>query len=68
MIELIADNVVVNRGGRTILDRVSLRIEPGDLVADYLVDVPPYRKDPHLKLQVGQYVTTSVGVVCRRGQ
>jgi hypothetical protein len=45
-----------------------LRIEPGDLVADYLVDVPPYRKDPHLKLQVGQYVTTSVGIVCRRGQ
>jgi ABC-type cobalamin/Fe3+-siderophores transport system ATPase subunit len=33
MIELIADNVVVNRGGRTILDRVSVRIEPGDFLS-----------------------------------
>jgi len=45
-----------------------LRIEAGNLVADYLVDVPPYRTDPHLKLQVGRFVTTSVGVVARRGR
>ena len=45
-----------------------LRIEPGLFVADYLVDVPPYRRDPSLKLQLGQYVSTSVGIVARRGR
>ncbi len=45
-----------------------LRIEPGLFVADYLVDVPPYRKDPCLKFQLGQYVATSVGIVARRGR
>lgn len=45
-----------------------LRIEPGLLLSDYLVDVPPYRYDPHLKLELGQYVCTSVGVVARRGK
>jgi iron complex transport system ATP-binding protein len=29
MSELVAENVVLSRGGRTILDRVSVRIEPG---------------------------------------
>jgi hypothetical protein len=45
-----------------------LRIEPGDLPPDYLVDVPPYSCNPHLKLLVGSYVTTSVGIVARRGR
>lgn len=47
-----------------------LRIEPGNLIADYLIDVPPFREDqdPHLKLELGQYVSTSVGIVARRGR
>ena len=45
-----------------------LRIEPGDLLPDYLVDVPPFSGDPHLKLMLGQFVTTSVGIVVRRGR
>lgn len=45
-----------------------LRIEPGDLLPDYLVDAPPYSSDPHLKLMWGQFVTTSVGIVVRRGR
>jgi hypothetical protein len=45
-----------------------LRIEPGTLPPDYFVDVPPYGEDPHLKLLVGSYVTTSVGLVARRGR
>jgi hypothetical protein len=44
-----------------------LRIEPGDLPPDYLVDAPPYTGDPHLKMLFGEYVTTSVGIVVRRG-
>lgn len=45
-----------------------LRIEPGDLLPDYLIDVPPFSNDPHLKLMFGEYVTTSVGIVVRRGR
>lgn len=45
-----------------------LRIEPGNLPPDYFVDVPPYLSDPHLKLLIGSYVATSVGIVARRGR
>jgi SAM-dependent methyltransferase len=45
-----------------------LRIEPGDLPPDYFVDLPPYGSDPHLKLRIGAYVTTSVGLMARRGR
>lgn len=45
-----------------------LQIEPGDLPPDYLVDVPPYSRKPHIKLLLGSYVTTSVGIVSRRGR
>jgi hypothetical protein len=34
---------------------------------DFHVDVPPYNQDPHLKLALGEYVCTSVGLVIRRG-
>jgi hypothetical protein len=45
-----------------------LRIEPGTWPPDYFVDVPPYCSDPHLKLLIGSYVSTSVGIVARRGR
>ncbi len=45
-----------------------LRLEPGNLPPDYLVDVPPYGATSHLKLLVGSYVVTSVGIVARRGR
>ncbi len=45
-----------------------LRIEPGTLPPDYFVDLPPYRATPHLKLLYGSYVTTSVGILARRGR
>jgi hypothetical protein len=45
-----------------------LRIEAGDLPPDYLVDLPPYCEDLHLKLLLEQYVSTSVGIVARRGR
>ena len=35
---------------------------------DYHVDVPPYKHDIHLKLLLAGYVTTSVGLVVRRGR
>ena len=57
---------------RTLEDRghwvEPLRIEPGDLPPDYFVDLPPDGSDPHLMLLIGSYVTTSVGIVARRGR
>jgi len=34
---------------------------------DFHVDVPPYSQAPHLRLKLAGYVTTSVGVVVKRG-
>ncbi|MEP7201840.1 MAG: hypothetical protein ABI894_04475 [Ilumatobacteraceae bacterium] len=34
---------------------------------DFHVDTPPYTSKVHLKLLLGQYVTTSAGIVVRRG-
>jgi hypothetical protein len=45
-----------------------LRIEAGGLPPDYSVDVPPFRSGWHLKLLLGSYVTTSVGLMARRGR
>ena len=46
----------------------ALNIEPGTLPPDYLVDVPPYRGNPHLKLLIDKFVTTSAGLMIRRGR
>ncbi len=43
------------------------RLLPGMSYIDGLVDVPPYTAEPHLKLQIGEYVSTSAGIVVRRG-
>jgi hypothetical protein len=44
----------------------AFRIAPDSLAIDGYVDTPPYA-GPHLKLQLGRFVTTSVGLVIRRG-
>jgi len=43
-----------------------LNLYPGDGAIDAHIDLPPYAL-PHLKLQVGQYVTTSIGIVVQKG-
>lgn len=43
-------------------------IGPTAHALDYHVDVPPYQHDIHLKLLLTGYVTTSVGLVVRRGR
>lgn len=37
--------------------------DPGSTPSDQYVDLPPYRSFPHLKVQLGQYVTTSIGLI-----
>ncbi|QRM36937.1 hypothetical protein F3X89_03685 [Rhizobium rhizogenes] len=46
----------------------SLTVSPPATPIDHHVDVPPYSQNPHLKLLLGQYVTTSIGIVIRRGR
>ena len=42
-------------------------IGPTEHILDYHVDVPPYSQDLHLKLLLAGYVTTSIGIIVRRG-
>lgn len=35
--------------------------------ADNYVDLPPYRQEPHLRLKIGRYASTSVGIIVQRG-
>jgi hypothetical protein len=41
-------------------------IAPDSHFLDYYVDVPPYGSNPHFKLLLGGYVTTSVGIFVRK--
>jgi hypothetical protein len=34
--------------------------------AETVIDLPPYKTSPHLKLQVEQYACTSVGIIVRK--
>ena len=45
----------------------TLTIAPDAHHLDHHVDLPPYHSQPHLKLELDGYVSTSVGVVVRRG-
>ena len=38
----------------------------GGLPEDYMVDTEPHLQDIHLKLQVGKYVVTSIGLILRK--
>jgi hypothetical protein len=45
-----------------------LPFKPGLSFVDYLIDVPPFSGDVHLKLQLGRFVSTSFGLVVIRGR
>lgn len=38
----------------------------GGMPEDFMVDVEPHRQDVHLKLQIGDYVATSMGLIIRK--
>lgn len=44
-----------------------LDLTPGDAPLDRYLDLPPYRAEPHLKLALEGFETTSVGVIVTRG-
>jgi hypothetical protein len=57
---LIAD---MARAGHTV---EPLNLNAGTGPADRYVDLPPCRPEPHLRLRVGRYVTTSLGLIVRK--
>lgn len=38
----------------------------GGLPQDYMVDIEPHKQDIHVKLQVGKYVVTSIGLIIQK--
>jgi SAM-dependent methyltransferase len=46
--------------------RVDVNYNPGEGALDRFVDLPPYRLDPHVKLMIGAFVTTSFGLIVRK--
>lgn len=46
--------------------QIELDYNAGDMPADRYVDVPPYTSDTHLKLQIEQWVCTSIGLVIKK--
>ena len=45
---------------------IALDLHPGDGLADGTIDAPPYTHNPHLKIQLAGYVTTSIGLIVRK--
>jgi hypothetical protein len=45
---------------------INMDWDEGDGPADQYIDVPPYQHDPHLKLWVGEFTTTSIGLIIRK--
>jgi len=46
---------------------VDLVYQAGNTAADLTVDLPPYRQDPHLKLGLMNFTTTSIGLIITKG-
>lgn len=47
--------------------RIELNFNLGDQPLDKHIDVPPYTSNPHLKLQVAEWTTTSFGLIVQKG-
>ena len=45
-----------------------LTLNPGSGELDRHVDLPPYKQEPHLRLMLGDYVTTSLGLIAQRAR
>jgi hypothetical protein len=59
-IEALADHLIA--AGHDI----ELNFDLGSGQADHYVDAPPYKSEPHLKLAIGSYVSTSIGLIIKK--
>lgn len=46
---------------------VAVNYDAGVGVLDQFIDVPPYREQPHLKMALSGFATTSIGILVQRG-
>ena len=46
--------------------QVCLNFTTGDDPVDKIIDVPPYKQDNHLKLQIDRFVVTSLGLIIQK--
>lgn len=60
-IERLADELV--REGHDVWP---LNFHPGNHPIDEVIDIPPYRSEAHLKLEIEKYTVTSIGFVVRK--
>ena len=47
-------------------DPEPIDFDPGEALIDGYVDLPPYRHEPHLRLRIGEYDCTSIGIIISR--
>ena len=45
---------------------IPLNFHPGQGALDTYIDLPPYQSEPHLKLLIGNYTCTSIGLIIRK--
>jgi hypothetical protein len=45
---------------------IAIDFTSGNEYADEFVDLPPYKQETHLKLQIAQYVVTSIGLIIQK--
>lgn len=43
-----------------------LDLDPGHRPVDGYIDLPPYREQPHLKMALAEYSTTSIGIIIQK--
>lgn len=51
---------------RECAHRISATFDLGDLPLDRHVDVAPYSDDQHLKLRIGEFISTSIGIIIEK--
>lgn len=47
---------------------IELNLNPGDRELDRYVDLPPYQQDPHVKMLLDGYVSTSIGLLVQKAR
>jgi len=47
---------------------IDMDFSAGSLTGDTFIDIPPYKHDVHLKLQSGEYVMTSIGLIMQKAK
>lgn len=55
----------LEQAGHTV---APINFDPGGTLVDGYIDLPPYHSEPHMRIQVGEFSCTSIGLIITRGQ